>query len=100
VVINCKRNNFIGCSVHSSFLLLAYKHWISYVKCVDLSGQQGISRQKENFTFSVHSTVMQKGQASEPVSQRAHLLDPNKILQLFMDRDNNESPGRYHCCRG
>jgi hypothetical protein len=52
------------------------------------------------YILSKHSTVMQKGQALEPVSQRAHLLDPNQILELFMDRDSNGSPVRHHCCRG
>jgi len=46
------------------------------------------------YIFGTNCTVMQKGQALEPVSQRAHLLDPNQILELFMDRDSNESP----CC--
>jgi hypothetical protein len=34
---------------------------------------------------------MQKRQASEALSKRACLLNPNQISELIMDRDSNES---------
>jgi hypothetical protein len=39
----------------------------------------------------MHCTAVQKGQALERVSRRAHLLNPNQISELIKDSDSDES---------
>jgi hypothetical protein len=40
------------------------------------------------YILSMHCTTMEKGQALEPVSRRAHLLNPNQISELITDGDS------------
>lgn len=39
----------------------------------------------------MHCTAMQKGQALEPVSRRANLLNLNQISEMITDSDSNDS---------
>jgi len=43
------------------------------------------------YILSTHCTAMQKGQASEPVSKIAHLLNQNQISELIMDSNSDKS---------
>jgi hypothetical protein len=51
-------------------------------------------QKKGNFhILSTHCTAMQKGQASEPVSKKDCLLNPNQTSELIMDSNSIESLG-------
>lgn len=43
------------------------------------------------YILSMHCTTMEKGQALEPVSRWAHLLNPNQISELITDSDSDGS---------
>ena len=43
------------------------------------------------YVLSTHCTAMQKGQASEPVSKTACLLNQNQISDITMDSKSDES---------
>jgi len=41
--------------------------------------------------LSMHCTATQKGQALEPVSRRANLLNLNQISEMIIDSDSDET---------
>jgi hypothetical protein len=43
------------------------------------------------YILSTHCTTMLKGQASEPVSKTAHLLNENQISEIIMDSKSDET---------
>jgi hypothetical protein len=43
------------------------------------------------YILSMHCRAMQTGQALEPVSRRANLLNVNQISEMITDSDSDES---------